>query len=141
MREHGLDQVLQVCVVRPQNGPQERRIDGVLRRVRLERGDILHQTGSAERQPRPEVRRGRIQFGVGAEQRHHLERVDPDGQSRSRDLVGERHLQRVPRVVHQLQHLGGRGIGAAEAVPICGVEHLEEALGPVVITCVHDELG
>ena len=82
--------------------------------VGQQRSQVLRQACAAERESRLQIGGGDVQLVIAAEDVHDLMAVGADRLADAADLVGETHLQRVPRVVHVLDHLGGLEIGAHE---------------------------
>ena len=100
---NGLDHALQMGFVRHADRVEQgcHQVGGT--RVAGQRAQILRETMAAERQSRAEVRLRRVQLGVEAESLHDTRTLDAVYLAPVADLVRERDLECVERVVGMLR--------------------------------------
>ncbi len=103
--DHLVDRPLHVHVVAVEDRLDDRQVHVQFLGAVLKSAHVLGKAGPAEREAWLQVVRREIEFRVAAEDVHHLVAVHPKPLADRADLVGERHLQRVPRVARVLHHL------------------------------------
>src|SRR5262252_8427694 len=84
--------------------------------------EVLRQARAAEGKAWSQIRRGDIQPGVRLEYLHDRVAVDAERLAEPPDLVGESDLERMPRVVSELDHLRRGDAGRHDVAGIRAVD-------------------
>src|SRR5579871_4516971 len=104
------------------NGSKNRQLEIALLGLIRHGAQILRQTGTAKGEPRLKVSGGDVELSILAEDFHDLVRIHIEGLAQVADLVREADFQRMPVIVHILDHLRGFEIGPNERRVKLGVQ-------------------